>query len=237
MENLVMSSDLMIPRATGKGRTIQENYNCAIFGMKGSRKTTFVEEILIAKKQRLIVIDTLCKDYGNAEFCKATGIRYDGIFTDYNEFIRKLSELEHVKKKFRLIVRLPREKIPDVLKLFIFDEQKQRSILTNTTLLIEEIPFFMTSNYIEPAILDHLQYGRHNQNNLIGVARIPTEVNPKFRSELDFVVSMQQQEDRAIKFFAEYSAEKAESLRTIEKGVPVLICGTEEDFINFINQQ
>jgi len=232
-----MENKIEIPRATGRGRTIQENYNCAIFGMKGSRKTTFVEEILIAKKKRLIVIDTLCKDYGNDEFCKATGIRYDGTFIDYNAFIHKLNDLEKTKKQFRLIVRLPSAKIPDVLKLFIYDEGKQRSILTNTTLLIEEIPFFMTSNYIEPAILNHLQYGRHNQNNLIGVARIPTEVNPKFRSELDFVLSMQQQEDRAVKFFSEYSAEKAESLRTIDKGEPVLICGTDEDFINFINQE
>jgi hypothetical protein len=232
-----MSEETKIPRATGKGRESLENYNCAIFGMKGSRKTTFVEEILIAQKKRLIVIDTLCKDYGNDNFCKATGIRYDGTYVDYNAFIRKLNDLEHLKKQFRLIVRLPRAKIPDVLKLFVFNEEKQRSILTDTTLLIEEIAFFMTSNYIEPAILDHLQYGRHNQNNLIGVARVPTEVNPKFRSELDFVVSMSQQEDRAIRFFAEYDAGKAESLRTIEKGEPVLICGTEEDFLNFINQQ
>ena len=232
-----MSKEIKIPRATGAGRESLENYNCAIFGMKGSRKTTFVEEILIAKKKRLIVIDTLCKDYGNDNFCKATGTYYDGTYVDYNAFIRKLNDLEQSKKQFRLIVRLPRAKIPDVLRLFVFNEEKQRSILTNTTLLIEEIAFFMSSNYIEPAILDHLQYGRHNQNNLIGVARVPTEVNPKFRSELDFVVSMSQQEDRAIKFFAEYDAGKAESLRTIEKGEPVLICGTEEDFLNFINQK
>jgi hypothetical protein len=95
----------------------------------------------------------------------------------------------------------------------------------------------MTSHDIEPAILDHLQYGRHNQNNLIGIARVPTEVHPKYRSELDFIVSMQQQEERAIRFFSEYSTEKAESLRTIEKGEPVLICGEEADFINFINQK
>jgi hypothetical protein len=232
-----MTNEISIPLATGAGRKSLENYNCAVFGMKGSRKTTFVEEILIAKKQRLIVIDTLCRDYGNDEFCKAMDIHYDGIFYDYIDFIRKLSELEHKQKKFRLIVRLPRTKIPDVLQLFVYDEQKKISILTNTTLLIEEIPFFMTSHEIEPAILDHLQYGRHNENNLIGIARIPTEVHPKYRSELDFIVSMQQQEDRAIKFFAEYSAEKAESLRNIEKGVPVLLCGNEDDFINFINQQ
>lgn len=225
-----------IPTAKGTGRASLENYNLAIFGMKGSRKTTWTEEILIANKQRLIVIDTLCKEYGNPDFCKATGIKYDGIFTDFNEFIRKLDEFERTKRKFRLIVRLPRIQIPNVLKLFVFDEKNQRSILTNTTCLLEEVSFFTTSSYIEPALLDHLQYGRHNCNNFIFIARVPTEVNPKLRAQLDFIISMTQQEDRAIKFFAEYSAEKADQLRLVEKGEPVIICGEEAELIKFIDR-
>ncbi len=233
-----------LPFPTGKGRARIENFNLGVFGMKGSRKTTFVEEVLIPKKKRLIIIDTLGMEYGNSDFCRATGIRYDGIYDDFSEFIKKLDELENKKHEFRLIYRGPREGfeagsgkpgIPDVLKLLKFDNEKKRSIITNCTFVVEETTFFTSSFYVEDTLLDHFQYGRHNSNNLVVVARIPTEVSPKVRAALDYIVSMKQTDDRAIKFFADINSQEASRLRELEPGEPAVILGDEAGLLEFIN--
>lgn len=233
-----MPKEITLPRATGAGRPEEHNCNIAIYGDHGGGKTTWVEEVLLRNKERLIIIDTLCKDYGKPEVCKALNLHYDKIVTDVNEGLQFIAQKvgKDGKGKFRVIFRCPGKEM-QVMKLFEFDQAKQRSILTDTTVLVEEITFFMDSNNIEPELKSHLQYGRHNRNNLIGVAQVPRgQTHPLYRSQMDMFISFRQTADSAIRFFADFSTEKAERLRTLERGEYELFSGTPQELLEFIEQ-
>ncbi|MGD1045995.1 MAG: hypothetical protein ABR936_11845 [Bacteroidota bacterium] len=232
-----MNNEILIPRATAKGRQQDTNCNIGIYGDHGGGKTAWVEEILLAQKKRLIIFDTLCKDYGNAEFCKATDVQYDAVVSDAMEFKTKLIKLLGADGKggFRLVCRCSQDEQLDIMNtLFRYNNVKKRSTLTDTTFAVEEVTFYQSSNYLEPILRDHCQYGRHNRNNMIGIARIPKETNPLFRSQLDYVISFVQTEKRAIDFFAEYNPEIAERLKTLERGEFEIIKGKEEELARFI---
>jgi hypothetical protein len=164
-------------------------------------------------------------------------VNYDGVIADSMEFKTKLVKLLGAEGKgpFRLVCRCSQEEQLEIMNtLFRYNNVKKRSTLTDTTFAVEEVTFYQSSAYIEPILRDHCQYGRHNRNNIIGIARIPKETNPLFRSQLDFVVSFVQTEKRAIDFFAEYDPTIAERLRTLERGEFEIIKGKEEDLARFI---
>lgn len=233
------SKTITLPVASGVGRPEELNCNLAIYGDHGGGKTTFVEEILLAKKKRLIIVDTLCKDYGNPAFVKATGIKYHGIYTDWMEFVQALSF--HAGKSglggFRLILRCPGREMDVIEHFFKYSHDKKRSIITDTTLLVEEISSFMDSKNIPPALEDMLVYGRHSRNNLIGVARVPrSETHPLYRSQMEMFLSFRQTEETAIRFFSDFNAEKAQKLRTLERGRYELFRGDPQELLDFIEK-
>lgn len=235
---MAKDSESTLPRATGAGRPEETNCNIGTYGDHGGGKTSWIEEVLCAKKQRLVIIDTLCKDYGNPEFCAATGVRYDATAHSLVEFLRLLAQLngKDGKGQFRLVARCPGMEMA-IMKLFVFDQAKKRATLTDTTVVIEEISNFMDQSTIAPEIEDHLKFGRHSRNNLIGVAQIPRkQTNTLYRGAMDMFVSFRQTEDVALSFFSEFSKEKAEELRHLETGDYRLFRGTSEKLIEFINQ-
>lgn len=228
-------SDIKLPRATAKGRPEIVNVNAFISGAKGSGKTSFVEEVLLAKKRRLLILDTLAGEYGNPAFCQATGIRYDAVVDDIQEFWKVFSKLAG-DGSFRVVARCPGHE-QEILKLIEYDQHKKRSILTNAVVVVEEITFFMDSHEIEPSILSHLQYGRHNRNCLVGISRSPYEVHPRFREQMDFVIAFHQSEERALQFFRAMNTDAAGELAGLERGDYRLIKGESKDFVEWIGEE
>jgi hypothetical protein len=229
-------NEVTLPRATGKGRPEETNCNIAVYGDHGGGKTTWVEEVLLKNKKRLIIIDTLGKDYGSPEVCKATGVRYDGVVTDLREFFTAVAHLagKDGKGNYRIVARCQGHEM-EIMKLFVFDQGKKRATLTDTTIVIEEISRFMDQNGIDPAIEDHLTLGRHSRNNLVGVAQIPVkQTNTLYRAAMDMFISFRQTEDVALSFFNDFSREKAEELRHLETGDYRLFRGSPEKLMEFI---
>lgn len=232
------SKEVTLPRATGIGRPEETRFNIAIYGESGGGKTTWVEEILLAKKKRLIIFDSLCKDYGNPEFCRATNTHYDAVITDWSQFHPLLAKLNGKDNKgsFRIVIRCPK-RLPDLLLLFKYDEGKGRSVLTNTTLLIEEISMFMSGNSMPEELEDVIARGRHSQNNLIGVAQVPTkQTHPLYRSQMQLLLSFKQTERNAKDFFAESDADKAEELKGLMQGDYRIFKGAPQQLLDFIEQ-
>ncbi len=232
------SKELELPRATGVGRPEETRFNLAIYGASGGGKTALVEEIILAKKKRLLIIDSLCKDYGNPDFCKATGISYDAVITDYTQFHSTLVKLigKDGKGNFRLVVRCPKKEM-DVMNLFVYDDSKKRATITDCTVVVEEIPLFMSSNSMPEQLIDVIARGRHSRINLVGVAQVPTkQTNPLYRSQMDVFLSFRQTEKNAIDFFSEFDAEKAERLKDLKRGEYLLFKGEPQQLLDFIEQ-
>lgn len=219
-----------LPRATAQGRELIENTNVVVSGKKGFGKTAFVEEVLVKNKKRLLVLDTLCKDYGNGKFAAL----YDAPpFTDFTAFKKAL--VEKLQGPFRFVLRCP-GKEEAFLSLFRVDPETQRSLLTDTTFAVEEITQFMDSNSIHPALMSHLQYGRHSKNNLVGVTRSPFEISTHMRRQSDLFVSFRQDEENDLKYYRAFNAEKADQLRDLKVGEYLVMRGTDKELVDFIGQ-
>lgn len=226
-----MSEALTLPVATAKGREEMHSFRVGVYGESGSGKTAWTEEVLVGKKQRLIVFDSLCKDYGNPKFCQATGIRYDGIYTNHREILQALAKKADTGS-FRIVARCP-EHFSTIWKAFAFSEDRQRSLVTNATLLIEEISLFMDSSGIPPELADIIVRGRHSGLNWIGVAQVPqTQTNPLYRSQLNTIISFRQTGANSIRFFSDYS-EQANELRSLKLGEFRVLSGDEAALAEF----
>lgn len=215
---------MTLPRAKAAGRELIDNTNALVMGQKRSGKTTLTEEIVTAKKQRLLIVDTLCKDYTRGQ-----------IFTDINQFGTAIAQLNETGE-FRFIVRCPHheEKVFSLLK---FDNTLKRSPLVNATVVVEEISNFTSSQWIEPSLRDHYQYGGHNRNNLIGVTRFPYEINRIATRESDLILSFRQDERNDIEYFRQFrSQEECEKLRTLERGEYMVMKGSDQELLDFIEQ-
>jgi hypothetical protein len=229
-----------LPRATAAGRVKDTRESIAIYGDSESGKTAWAEEILLSRKERLIVIDPPCNGFGNEGFCKALGIKYDAVVYDVNEGLNLLASKigKDGSGKFRIVFRTP--KLADVLKivsLFVFNESKRRAIITDATLCIDEIPIYANSDNLSPEIEDVIVRGRHSRNNLVGIAQTPKgQTHPLYRQQMKMFVCFRQSEDNAIKFFSDFSAEKANKLRTLSQGEYEILKGTPEQLLAFIQQ-
>lgn len=227
-----------LPKAGGKGRALNTNCNIGIYGQKGSRKTSTTEECFVKNKKRLIVFDTLLTDYGNPQFCQANGIRYDAVIYDDREFKETLARCvgKSGSGPFRIVDRCTKDLQLEHMKMCMeYRPQMRQALLTDTTFVIEEITFYMSGSYIEPVIANHMQYGRHSRNNLLGIARVPTkETNSLYRSQLDMIISFLQSEQSAIDWFSEFNSEMAENLRKLQPGEYELIKGDPVELLSFI---
>jgi hypothetical protein len=224
-----------IPRATGAGRTEDESTVMLIFGKKGSRKSTWAEEIAMRNKKRCILFDTLRKDFGNPDFCEKSKIKYDKVFSDFTEFMQAVAAADKDGKgQFRFVLRCEQEKQQAAFKLFFYNEERQRSALTDTTFLIDEIQTY--TQPLDENLNNYLTLGRHSRNNLVAISRVVTEMPPLFRSSADIIISFQQKEERVVQWFRDFSPDNAAELRNLEKGDFRIFGCTAEDVKNFINK-
>lgn len=229
-------NQLEIPRATGKGRPNDSNCNIALFGDHGGGKTTWAEEILLANRSRLLIIDTPMKEYGHADFCKATGVKYDAVL-DSAEALKDFLTSKNCadpKVGYRVVVRAAgREE--DIFRLFAVNDQIGRSPLTDSTFAVDEIHRHMDKDNISVSLANHLAVGRHNRNNLIGISQVPKkQTNNLYQAGMDMFISFRQTQDSAIDFFAEFSREKALQLAHLERGDFRLFRGSPEQLLEFI---
>ena len=145
-----------LPIATALGREEQHNFNIAAYGDHGSGKSSYVEEILVSKKERWYVVDTTGHDYAQENFCKACGIEYDAIVTDLKEIPQFVT-----RPKFRIIVRAHDQEMR-ALEIFKYNSMRKSSLVTNCTIVVEEIHRFMDAHNIEPELEDIVVLGRHS---------------------------------------------------------------------------
>lgn len=230
-------SEMNLPRATGVGREDDQRFAIGVYGASGGGKTTWVEEVLLAKKKRLLIIDTLCKDYGNPEFCKATGISYDAVVHSIPELYTTLSQKlgKDGKGSFRIVARCPGQEMKILGDLYSFDESRKSSRITDSTLAIEEVSMFMSGQKMPAELENVIVRSRHSRNNLVGISQVPTgQTHPLYRSQMNVFVSFRQDEDNAVKFFSSFSEEKAEQLRGLKRGDFFLFKGTPEQLMAFI---
>lgn len=222
-----------LPMATANGRAEENRHNVGIYGESGSGKTAWTEEVLLANKKRLLILDTLCKDYGNPEFCQANKIAYDLVTYDVREALDFLAS--HEEGDFRIVARCPSDAL-QLLKVFVYNDADKRALLTDCTLAIEEISLLMDSTKIPDELADIIVRGRHSRINLVGIAQVPTaQTHPLYRSQLNYLVSFRQTGKNAIQFFQDYD-EEAEKLRDLEKGHGVLLKGDPAAFQKWIEE-
>jgi hypothetical protein len=221
--------NIALPLATAFGRAENHNHNIAVYGDHGSGKTSWVEEILVSKKKRLFIVDTTGHDYGEEKFCAACHIDYDAVITDIRQIKNFVS-----RDSFRVVIRCHGNEM-QVLNIFKWDVEKKSALVTDCTIVVEEIHRFMDSKNIEPELEDIVVLGRHSRNNFIGVSQIPRgQTNPLYRSQMDMFVSFRQTEESAIKFFNDFDSVKAEKLRGFGRGEYDLFRGTNSELVNFI---
>ena len=226
-----MDKEVKLPKASALGREQNDNLIVAVYGDHGSGKTAWTEEILCKNKQRLLIVDTTGHDYGNEDFCKACHIEYDAVIENLKDIAEYVS-----RDKFRIVVRCPGSEM-SVLNVFQHDAEKKSSLVTDCTIVLEEIHRFMDAQNIEPEIANIVTLGRHSRLNLVGVSQIPRgQTNLLFRSQVDIFISFRQTEQSAIKFFSDFDYEKAEKLRNLERGEYELLRGTPEKIMEFINK-
>ena len=186
----------------------KENFNLMVFGKKGYGKTSWIRGFL-ANKHRVIFIDSM-----QYEYTETDGI----ILLSYVELVRYFIEhREDKKQEFRLVCRFNREDTIKLLKLW--------SMLERTTLVVEEIDMYDEE---EIAILvEHCDRGRHNENNLIGITRHPTELDPQLRKHIDSIISFQQDDVNTVRYLKEINAEEAPKLPHLKKGEVIVLTGFE----------
>jgi hypothetical protein len=222
-----------LPIASAIGRPELHNYVTGIYGMSGSGKTAWVEEKLISKKKRLVVIDTNGHDYGNEDFCKATGITYDAILYDRTEMVEYLK-----RDSFRLIVRDHGHEM-DALNVFTSrNNRRDPSLITNVVIAVDEAHRYMDAYSIAPQLEDIVTVGRHSGIDFVGIAQIPKgQTNPLFRSMLSFIVSFRQMEKETLDFFRSFDDHAASELRDMKRGECNLFFGDRQEFLAYMERE
>jgi hypothetical protein len=170
--------------------------------MRGCGKTEKVKK-LIADKQRLLIVDTLSRDYDQ-------GV----VFSD----IAQLRQfwLKVYQQNFRIIYRPPGSDIETVDDIAQLCEMAQAC--TNLTMVIEELNILFDVTRT-PAEFNKLVFGgREPGVTLIGVAQRPLGFGRKLTSQAkEFYVFATREPDDVRYFRYHLGPEAAEQIRTLEQ--------------------
>ena len=172
------------------------------FGMRGSGKTVKVRN-LIKQINRLLVVDTLCKDYSDGVIFHSLG--------DLKKFWLKVYSGD-----FRLIYR------PQGDDLQIIEDIAEICTLClkceNLTLVVEELNIIFDKQRPPTEFNKMVLGGRDPGIELIGVAQRPVGFGRKITSQAqEFYVFVNLEPDD-LKFFKDYlGSEAAQAIRNLEK--------------------
>lgn len=173
-----------------------------VFGMRGSGKTVKVRN-LIKPINRLLIIDTLCKDYSD-------GV----IFHDLAE-LRKFW-LKVYSGDFRLIYRPPGD--DDVIIEDIAEICTLCLKCKNLTLVVEELNIIFDKQRPPKEFNKMIFGGRDPGIELIGVAQRPVGFGRKITSQAKEFDVFSNLEPDDLRFFKDYLGnEAAQAIRSLEK--------------------
>jgi len=177
-----------------------------ILGRKGTGKTTLCRWLL-KRAQKTLILDTLGDDYGNGCICD------NG--PEFREYAARVRDGEG----FTVILRPQSD--ADVGAFFAVARASARCWI-----VVEEIDRYCTAGAIEDENLNWvINYGRHRELNLIGLARRPARVNRSLTANADWIISHQTTEPRDLQYLSEFMP--IDEVPSLERGEWVMWGETE----------
>ena len=165
-----------------------DNTIITVLGMKGSGKTTLVQQML-SDWDRVVIVDA------NGEYEEAT------IAWGLQESVEALTQYENAQR-FRLSLRLEqKEESLQILRLSY--------LLSDALIVIDEASLYSSANFMPDEISRLVRFGRHKQLSLFFVARRASELPRDITANSDIVVSFRQQEPRDKEYLMSLFGEKA----------------------------
>ena len=156
-----------------------QNLIIAVFGKKGSGKTTLVKN-LIRQSKRLIVIDTL-NEYNVGEIVYSKENLFNQTrFETFRIVYRPLSEID-ADFAFRLCQHLE-----------------------NVTIVVEEADNYATSNYLSEDFRYLIHYGRHYKVNIIVSCRQANRLRSDITAQSDYIISFKQQGRHCLSYMEDF---------------------------------
>lgn len=156
------------------------DYMIGVMGKRGSGKTEFVKKSL-PEIRRFIVCDVL-HEYED-------GLVFDS-WAALQNHLDETNELD-----FRLIYQPPND---DDLEFFF---EYTINGVNDYTLIMEEIDYHCSANWIHPSLDEFARYGRHERRNMIWISRNPFEVNRFITRQTNVFITFLQTEPRDLEYF------------------------------------
>lgn len=144
-----------------------------IFGKTGTGKTTLAKKLL-SEYKRIIIVDSLA-EYQN-------GI----IFYTYEDF-RDYILFKTDRENFRYILRFTTDDEIEQMFNLVFD-------LTDFVLVLEEAEIYISPYTKKSNFLRLVNYGRHREISIIGIARRTSELSLQLRAQVNKIYSFKQTE-------------------------------------------
>lgn len=144
-----------------------------IFGKTGTGKTTLAKK-LFSEYKRIIIVDSLA-EYQN-------GI----IFYTYEDF-RDYILFKTDRENFRYILRFTTDDEIEQMFNLVFD-------LTDFVLVLEEAEIYISPYTKKSNFLRLVNYGRHREISIIGIARRTSELSLQLRAQVNKIYSFKQTE-------------------------------------------
>jgi len=177
---------------------VSDNTVLAVFGRKGSGKSTLVKAIT-REHSRVIVFDAL-GEYG--EGSKQIAFGFDAC----------LKALEANVKAPKCFLSLRLRDTGDYYDLMevVFE-------MPGTLFVLEETSLYCSPSVLPPELSALVRYGRHRGLDQIYIARRPSEVHRDLTAQADVIVSFEQREPRDLDYLRAATGEECDSLRTMKK--------------------
>jgi hypothetical protein len=176
-----------------------QNQIIAVFGRKGSGKTTLVQRYL-AKVRRFVVADSL------AEYTVGT------VYHDLRDFARAAKRAG--AGKLQAVVRIGDDEAFDTLSAMVRVIGEVAPVLY----VIEEADIQCSPQYIPDSMDRLVRYGRHWRVSLLVVSRRPAEISRHLTAQADTIVAFQTFEPRDLDFFrARCGGDFAESIAGLKR--------------------
>lgn len=171
-----------------------QNRVTVVIGKKGSGKSTLVSEI-VAEESRVQVIDSLA-EYEDCE-----------ISVGLEDCLEALVKAEK-RKQYRIALRcLALEDNLDLLRTAYE--------LRESTLVVEETSLYCSAHSLPDEMSALIRYGRHQELNLVFVARRPSELHRDLTANADVLVTFRQQEPRDLAYLRSFYGDEALTLPTL----------------------
>jgi len=185
---------------------VNDNTIISIFGVKGSGKTTLVQEIA-REHPRVFAFDTVGQ-YGPELGAKVVFGLGPGAVA-----------MVEASRRERFFVSLRSDNVDDLVRLLAVAYE-----VTDSLVIVEEASFFSSPAFLPVELSQLVRLGRHRRISQVYVAQRPSEVHRAITAQSDLVVSFHQEEDRDLLFLKGRFGQRVEKLRTLQR-YKVMVAG------------